>query len=223
MSEKKNINLEFSCPENLNSMEPTAHGFNCAKCSKELIDFRDKSDEEIQWIISNSLKPICGVFKRTQMSQQFLRYAAATFIATASAFNLNAQTNELDSLELEHAIDSLLDTEFEDNDIPFLGIIVETQAEPIGGYPKFFEAISKAVKYPPELKEKGRVFVQFTVDTLGKMNEFKIVRGYNELAEQATLNALKNLNFPFNPGEQRGKPVKTRLVIPVTFDPKSED
>ncbi len=204
-------------------MDPTSNGFNCNQCSKELIDFRNKSDDEIQRIVSKSLNPICGVFKQSQMSQRFLKYAAATFIATATSININAQTKELDSLELEHAIDSLMETEFEDNDIPFLGIIVENQAEPIGGYPKFFEAISKAVKYPPELKEKGKVFIQFTVDTLGQMNEFKIVRGYNELAEQATLNALKNLNFPFNPGEQRGKPVKTRLVIPVTFDPKTEE
>ncbi|QSE98549.1 energy transducer TonB [Fulvivirga lutea] len=223
MSVKKNINLEFSCPENLNSMEPTMDGFNCNKCSKELIDFRNKSDEEIQRIISKSLNPICGVFKRSQLSHRFLKYAAATFIATATSININAQTKELDSLELEYAIDSLIQTEFEDNDIPFLGIIVETQAEPIGGYPKFFEAISKAVKYPAELKEKGRVFIQFTVDTLGQMDEFKIVRGYNELADQATLNALKNLNFPFSPAEQRGKPVRTRLVIPVTFDPKTEE
>ena len=223
MSKIKNVNLEFSCPENFESMESTPLGFNCSKCSKELIDFREKSDKEIQQITSISTNPICGVFKRTQMSQGFLKYAAATFIASATALNLNAQIKELDSLELELAIDSLTETEFEDNDIPFLGIIIEVQAEPIGGYPKFFEAISKAIKHPPELNEKGKVFVQFTVDTLGKMNEFKIVIGYNKLAEEVTIEALKNLNFPFKPGKQRGIPVKTRLIIPVAFDPAKQE
>lgn len=220
MSEIRNIDLEFNCPENRNTLEQSENGYNCDKCSMKVIDFTNKSNEELQRIISKSLEPICGIFKRSQLSQKFMKYAAATFIATASSLSANGQDIIVKD-SVEQACDHL---EKEHEELgEFFGAIIETQAEPIGGYPKFFEAISKTIKYPSELKEKGRVFVQFTVDTLGQMNDFTIVRGYNELAEQAVLDAMASLNFPFKPGEQRGIPVKTRLVIPIAFDPKNNE
>lgn len=220
MSEIKNINLEFNCPENRNTLEQIENGYNCDKCSKNVIDFTNKSNDELQRIISESLEPVCGIFRRSQLSQKFMKYAAATFIATATSLTANGQ-----DIVVKDSVDQAcnhLEEEHEELG-EFFGAIIETQAEPIGGYKKFFEVLSDSIKYPEGLKEKGKVFVQFTVDTLGQMGDFKIVRGYNELAEHATLTAMSNLNFPFKPGEQRGTPVKTRLVIPITFDPKNNE
>lgn len=218
MSDIKNINLEFNCPENRNTLEQTENGYNCDKCSKNVIDFTNKSNDELQYMISESIEPVCGVFKRSQLSQKFMKYAAATFIATATSLSANGQDIVVKD-SVEQACDHL-EEEHEEID-EFFGAIIETQAEPTGGYKKFFEALSDSIKYPKGLTEKGKVFVQFTVDTLGQMSDFKIVRGYNELAEQATLDAMANLKFPFKPGEQRGIPVKTRLVIPIAFDLKN--
>jgi len=145
-----------------------------------------------------------------------MRYAAATFIATASSLSANAQEPvQTDSLEI--AIDSL-----EQEEDYFIGTIVEYQAEPIGGYQKFMETIANSLKFPPELNEEGRVFIQFTVDTLGRTGEFKVVKGYNDVADKTALELMKSLNVPFNPAKQRGTPVKTRLIMPVTFELKPE-
>ncbi|MFY0598939.1 MAG: energy transducer TonB [Cyclobacteriaceae bacterium] len=220
MGKIRNVNLEFSCPESIDSMKPTLSGFNCSRCSKELIDFRGKSEEEFQQMISDSGSSTCGVFKPSQLSQKFLRYAAATFIATASTLVANGQ-KPIESDSLEIAVDSLEGEE--EGDEFFLGTIVEYQAEPIGGYLKFMESISKSIQYPPELKQKGKVYIQFTVDTLGQMGEFKIVKGFNELADKEVLKSMTNLNFPFSPAKQRGKPIKSRLVLPITFEPKIEE
>jgi protein TonB len=53
------------------------------------------------------------------------------------------------------------------------------------------------------------------------MKDVRLIKGFNELADKEAVRVLSTLNYPFNPGRQRGKPVKTRLVIPITFDPKS--
>ncbi len=220
MKEIRNINLKFNCPENRKTLEQTENGFNCDKCSKNVIDFTNKSNDELHSIISESIEPVCGIFNRSQLSQKFMKYAAATFIATASSFAANGQ-NIIVKDSLEQACNHLE----EEHEVlgEFFGTIIETQAEPIGGYDKFFDALSKSIKYPKDLSEKGKVFVQFTVDSLGQMSDFKILKGYNELAEQATLTAMSNFNFPFKPGEQRGITVKTQLVIPISFDPKKNE
>lgn len=220
MNKIKHINLEFNCPENRNTLEQSGQGYNCDKCSKNVIDFTNKSNDELQRIISESIEPVCGIFKRSQLSQKFMKYAAATFIATATSLSTNGQDIVIKD-SVEQACNHL--EEEHDELGEFFGAIIETQAEPIGGYKKFFEALSDSIKYPKGLTEKGKVFVQFTVDSLGQMSDFKIVRGYNELAEQATIMAMSNLNFPFKPGEQRGIPIKTRLVIPIAFDPKNNE
>jgi TonB family protein len=218
MSKIKNINLEFSCPENRSTLGKTELGYSCDKCSKEVIDFTNKSNEDLQRIISNSLEPICGVFKRAQLSQKFMKYAAATFIATAASLSANGQDIVVkDSLE---QVCNHLEEETEESTV-FFGMVTEMQAEPIGGYENFLKAIADAIKYPEGLKKKGKVFIQFSIDSLGRLSDFSIVRGYDALADQAALDAMSNINFPFKPGEQRGIPIKTRLIIPIFFDPKN--
>lgn len=137
MSEIKQINLEFNCPENWSTLEPTGPGYSCSKCNKGVIDFTLKTNEELQRTISESSQPICGIFKRSQLSQKFLKYAAATFIASATSFGANGQSlSQSDSVALQKAIDSLMLTEFDNESELLLGTITEVQAEPIGGLSK---------------------------------------------------------------------------------------
>lgn len=60
-------------------------------------------------------------------------------------------------------------------------------------------------------------------DTLDKMSEFKIMKGFSPEIDQLALTAISNLNFSFKPAEQQGKPVESTMVIPIIFEPKSED
>ena len=213
MTKIKNVTLEFSCTEQKDSFDKIEKGFFCDKCSNIVIDFTDKSFDELQRELSNLTRPVCGVFKRSQLSEQFIRYAAATFIAT-SALTIPS----LGQVKVDSALQASEHLEKEIEEDTFFGSIVEIQAEPIGGYKKFLEALAKEIKYPNNLTVRGKTFVQFTIDTTGRMSEIKIVKGLNELADQEAIRALKTLDYPFTPGRQRNKPVKTRMVIPVVFD-----
>src|SRR5687767_13728029 len=111
MTKIKNIALKFSCTEKLEQK----HGGRlfCSKCTHHVIDFTSKSSEELQDEINKSTRSVCGVFKRSQLSDQFLKYAAATVIATSSLTipamgqepeKTETSTNSLTKLEAEEML-----------------------------------------------------------------------------------------------------------------------
>jgi hypothetical protein len=213
MTKIKDVTIEFNCPETLDNK------LHCDRCSHAVIDFTNKTDKELTEEIKKSKGPVCGLFKKSQLSDQFLKYAAATFIATS----LTIPTLGQEVIKGDSLLKACEKIETENEEEVFLGIIVETQAEPIGGYKKFFEAITSKMNYPTGLKEKGKSFVEFTIDSVGQMKDVRLIKGFNELADKEAVRVLSTLNYPFNPGRQSGKPVKTRLVIPITFDPKNSE
>lgn len=104
------------------------------------------------------------------------------------------------------------------NVIEELIFIAGKMPEPIGGYEKFYEALKKEIVVT-ENSEKGRVFVEFWVDTTGRMTEMKIVKGLNPDLDSLVINTLKKIDYPFSPGVAGGVPVKVRMTIPVFIKP----
>ena len=215
MAKIKNINLEFSCPRNRGTLNKSGRTYSCDQCQHQVTDFTNSSSQELIKAIQKLEKPVCGIFKKSQLSEQFIKYAAATFIATTS---LTTQVRGQIPAEVDPAEQTCkhLD-EHEDTD-EFFGMVIEKQAEPIGGYAKFFEAISRELEYPKGLDKPGRTFIQFTVDTLGHMTGITVFKGLHELADKEALRVLRKIDYSFKPGEQRGKKIKTRMVIPITFE-----
>jgi TonB family protein len=211
MTKIKSVTIEFSCPETLDD------NFFCNKCSHSVVDFTNKTDKDLKEEIKKSKGPICGLFKKSQLSDQFRKYAAATFIATS----LTVPTLGQEVIKRDSLLKACEKMETENDEEVFFGVIVETQAEPIGGYKTFFEAIANKMNYPTGLKEKGKSFVEFTIDTVGQLKDVRLIKGFNESADKEAVRVLSTLNYPFSPGRQRGKPIETRLVIPITFDPKN--
>ena len=209
MTKIENITIEFNCSEKLDDTH------FCEKCSHQVIDFTIKTDKELQEELKKSKGLVCGIFKKSQLSDQFLKYAAATFVATS----LTIPTLGQEIIKRDSLLKACEQTEIEETDI-FFGVIVEKQAEPVGGYKKFFEAIADRINYPTGLTEKGKTFIEFSIDTLGQMKDVKLIKGFNEQADKEAVRVLTSINFPFIPGRQRGKTVRTRLVIPISFDPE---
>jgi TonB family protein len=202
----KNITLAFHCPE-----KPDRKLY-CDRCSHTVIDFRNKTDCELAEELRKSNRPVCGLFERTQLSGKFLKYAAATFIATSLTLPAQGQeAKEGDSWP--KACENSATGEEE----VFLGMVVETAAEPVGGVKKFFETISAQLNYPEGFSGRGRVFIEFTIDTAGRMENVKVLKGLNDWADKEAVRVLSTLDYPFHPARQRGRPVRMKIVIPVTF------
>jgi TonB family protein len=215
MTKIKNITLAFNCTEKLE--QKSGDKFFCSKCAHHITDFASKSSEELEDSINKSARPVCGIFKRSQLSDQFLRYAAATVIAT-SALTIPAIG------QMRERTEPSVDTPHKPvADDMILGIIIETTPEPVGGHQKFLTAINSNLKYPRGLTTKGKVFVEFTVDTAGRMKDIKLVKGFHEAADKEAVRMMTSLHYPFKPGQQDGKPVETKMVMPIIFDPEKKD
>ncbi|MEQ8472784.1 MAG: TonB family protein [Marinoscillum sp.] len=97
--------------------------------------------------------------------------------------------------------------------------IVETMPEFPGGNAGFLSHISKNIDYPSRARNlgiTGKVFVQFVIDTDGKITEVEVVRGIGGGCDEEAVKAIENAPN-WSPGKQRGRPVKVRMVVPINF------
>jgi len=87
------------------------------------------------------------------------------------------------------------------------------------GPQKFVEYISKRLRYPESASSEGisgKVFVQFVINEKGNLVQPKVVRSTHPSLEKAALDMVKKSPV-WEPGKQRGKPVKVSYTVPVTF------
>jgi protein TonB len=104
--------------------------------------------------------------------------------------------------------------EDEEEDEPEIFVIVEQMPELEGG----LAGLQKKIKYPEIAKKagvEGRVFVQFIVDEQGNVTNPEVVRGIGAGCDEEALRALRTAKF--TPGKQRGKAVRVKMSLPITF------
>lgn len=98
-------------------------------------------------------------------------------------------------------------------------VVVEEMPELIGG----LEEIQKNIRYPEEARKKGiegRVYVQFVVTEEGEVDDAKIIRGIGAGADEEALRVVRQAKF--EPGYQRGKPVRVQYSLPIFFQLKDD-
>ncbi len=79
--------------------------------------------------------------------------------------------------------------------------------------------VAKHLEYPQIAQENGisgRVFVQFAVNSKGDVVDVKLVRGVDPALDAEALRVIKS-SPKWNPGKQRGRPVKVQFTFPVVF------
>jgi TonB family protein len=99
-------------------------------------------------------------------------------------------------------------------------MIVESMPELIGG----LQSIQENIKYPAIAQKagiEGRVFVQFVVNEEGAVENPVVVRGIGAGCDEEAIRAVRLAQF--EPGRQKGLPVKVKMSIPVTFRLSSAD
>ncbi|MEM9324363.1 MAG: energy transducer TonB [Bacteroidota bacterium] len=97
--------------------------------------------------------------------------------------------------------------------------IVEEMPTPAGGLAAFYGFLSKKMKYPKQARRmgiEGVVYLQFVVDELGNVGDAKVVKGIGAGCDEEALRVMA-LAPAWNPGKQRGRPVKVRMMVPIHF------
>lgn len=98
-------------------------------------------------------------------------------------------------------------------------MIVETMPSFPGGEAALNRFLNENIKYPTIAQENGisgRVFINFVVNRDGQIVDAKVVRGVDPALDQEAMRVVKMMP-KWNPGQQRGKPVRVSFMLPVNF------
>ena len=105
-----------------------------------------------------------------------------------------------------------------DEDVTF--IVVEQMPQFPGGQNALFKFLSENVKYPliaRENKIQGRVVCQFVVNKDGSISDVEVTQsGGDASLDKEAVRVLKAMPN-WIPGKQKGKPVRVKYTVPVTF------
>jgi len=110
-------------------------------------------------------------------------------------------------------------TKVEPEDTEAIFLVVEKGAEPKGGLAAFYKLLGENLRYPAQARRmgvEGKVFVEFIVNKDGSLTDFVVVKGIGSGCDEEATRIIAN-SPSWNPGRQRGKPVRQRMVLPIHF------
>ena len=88
-----------------------------------------------------------------------------------------------------------------------------------GGQDEIVRAVQLNTRYPVQAlrnQEQGRVFVSFSVNEVGKVENVQVVKGVSPSLDAETIAAVHKLKA-FTPGRLDGEPVSVSYTVPITY------
>lgn len=223
------VRLAFTCDRNWKDMVPVKDGRFCNDCQKKVVDFTDKTNDEIAAYLINSTKKVCGRFQQSQLASlspkpiwkrwlSAVAMFAAVFMgikeASAQIKTKKDTTNQVDSLDLskgyplgEIYIPPTSQTIFTAKEVDVLPSFP-------GGYKAYRSYLHK--KFHVENREKGRVFASFVVERDGSLTDIKVILGLEKEMQEA-MKVLKQ-SPKWKPGFKNGIKVRTAYTIAISVD-----
>lgn len=97
--------------------------------------------------------------------------------------------------------------------------LLEVQPSFPGGMDKFYNYLSKSIRYPvmaAEANIQGKVFVSFVVELNGELTDIHVLRKLGGGTDEEAIRVLK-ASPPWIPGIQNGRKVRVKYNIPISF------
>lgn len=135
--------------------------------------------------------------------------------ATAAAKPADQQEEEADKEE---------EAEEETADDILIKEDIMIKAEPVGGFPAFYETIDSELTYPEKSRISGLegfVRVYFIVDKEGKAGNFRVVQSLGSEFDAEALRVMSQLT-EWTPAQHNGQPVSSHLSIKLRFELEKE-
>ncbi|MDR1601871.1 MAG: energy transducer TonB [Tannerella sp.] len=130
---------------------------------------------------------------------------------------LSSEDNQRDAQVQTYVPPAVVEEEEEDAQHIFQ--VVEKMPEFPGGQAAMLSFITKALKYPVVAQENGiagRVTCSFVVNKDGSIVDIEVVRGIDASLDKEAMRVISTMP-KWQPGQQRGKPVRVKFTIPVNF------
>ena len=97
--------------------------------------------------------------------------------------------------------------------------VVEDQPNFPGGDEARMIYLKDNIKYPQMAREsgiQGTVYITFVVERNGSVTDVKVLRGIGGGCDEEAIRVIENMP-KWNPGKQRGKPVRVQFNMPIKF------
>jgi TonB family protein len=98
---------------------------------------------------------------------------------------------------------------------------VVKSAAPVGGLRAYNKYLEKNLRYPAEALEqkiKGKVLIEFTVETNGDLSEFNVVKSLGHGCDEEVIRLVKE-GPKWSPTTQDDVPVEAQVKVRMKFDP----
>ncbi|MBP6977829.1 MAG: energy transducer TonB [Bacteroidales bacterium] len=98
-------------------------------------------------------------------------------------------------------------------------MVVEESPSFPGGDAARMLYLQKNIQYPPEARKnniQGTVYIIFVVESNGYISGVKVLKGIGGGCDEEAIRVVKKMPT-WNPGKQRGKPVRVLINMPIRF------
>ena len=121
-------------------------------------------------------------------------------------------------IEQRDYVEEVVEEVVEEEEVPFQ--LVEVKPSFQGGDANDFSKwVAQHLEYPESAKEngvQGRVMLQFTIGTDGKVGNIKVLRGVDPLLDKEAVRVV-SMSPKWTPGKQRDRAAKVTYTFPVIF------
>lgn len=100
--------------------------------------------------------------------------------------------------------------------------VVEQMPEFPDGMPAMIEFLQTNLNYPKDAKKQnvgGRILVMFVVEADGSISNVRVAKKVFPSLDAEALRVVKAMP-KWNPGKEKGKPVRVNFSLPIVFSPK---
>ncbi len=131
--------------------------------------------------------------------------------SNTESVDFSSETNENEKIDIYIPVKKAQD---EEEDVEF--VVVEEMPSFPGNIFKF---LAENIHYPQEAIDyniQGKVYCEFVVNKDGSIGDIKVIRGVDRSLDKEAVRVIQSMP-KWNPGLQRGKAVKVRYTLPITF------
>jgi periplasmic protein TonB len=94
--------------------------------------------------------------------------------------------------------------------------------EPVPSYPGGQAQMNRFIRHNLSTprgyrKVKGKVFIEFVVNEDGSLSDFSVAKGLTDALDKSALRTVMMMP-KWIPAERDKKPIRTKMVIPITFE-----
>lgn len=203
--------LNFTCNRNWEDMIPVEGGRFCNDCQKKVIDFTDKTNDEIVAYLVSSTTLVCGRFQNTQLAPALPKSVWKRWLSAAAMFAAVFIGIKEASAQQVVKQDSL--SKLESNNASFGGAGIDPRFP--GGEDALKTYLNKNLHAITNVK--GRVMASFVVEKDGSLTGFKVLRSLGKEADKEAIRVLKAMP-KWQPAIQSGHVVSVAYAMPVDFN-----